>query len=252
MHLIKIKAAKFAEILRPCCQISTIFGWPPDFGVHKRRNVDNVPMAGEEEGGIMTAEPREVLADGRRERSRFSHAKIVQALLDLVAQGNISPSAAEVADAAGVGLRSVFRHFDDMDSLYQAMTQSIEARIHPIRSAPLTSDHWKGRVRELARRRMAIFESILPYRISANIKRYQSPFLMQIYRRMVREERQLVMALLPPHVLADPVLTNALNAPFSFQTWRLLRHDEELPLDEAKAVVFRLIDAVLEQIADEG
>ena len=152
-------------------------------------------MVGEEKGGIMTAEPREVLADGRRERSRFSHAKIVQALLDLVAQGNISPSAAEVAEAAGVGLRSVFRHFDDMDSLYQAMTQSIEARIQPIRSAPLTSDHWKGRVRELARRRMAIFESILPYRISANIKRYQSPFLMQIYRRMVREERQLVMAL---------------------------------------------------------
>jgi AcrR family transcriptional regulator len=209
-------------------------------------------MAGEDEGGIMTAEPREILADGRRERSRFSHAKIVQALLDLVARGNISPSAAEVADAAGVGLRSVFRHFDDMDSLYQAMTQSIEAQIHPIRSAPLTADHWKGRVREFASRRMGIFESILPYRISANIKRYQSPFLMQIYRRMVKEERQVVVALLPAHLLADPVQTNALIAPLSFQTWRLLRHDEELPLDDAKAVVIRLIDAVLDQIADEG
>ena len=187
------------------------------------------------------------LADGRRERSRSSRARIVQAMLDLVGGGNVAPSAAEVAEQAGVGLRSVFRHFDDMDSLYREMSDAIEARLMPVLLKPLAATEWKPRVRELAERRVALFETMLPYRISANIKRYQSPFLMQDYKRMIRLERQGVEALLPPAVLANSTQTNTLLAPLSFQTWRLLRHDQELSVEAARAVVLRLVDAVLAQ-----
>ena len=187
------------------------------------------------------------MADGRRERSRSSRARIVQAMLDLVGGGHVAPSAAEVAEQAGVGLRSVFRHFDDMDSLYREMSDAIEARLMPILLKPLAATEWKPRVRELTERRMTVFETMLPYRISANIKRYQSPFLMQDYKRMIRLERQGVEALLPPGLLADSAQTNSLLAPLSFQTWRLLRHDQELPVDAARAVVLRLVDAILAQ-----
>ncbi len=186
-------------------------------------------------------------ADGRRERSRSSRARIVQAMLDLVGGGHIAPSAAEVAEQAGVGLRSVFRHFDDMDSLYSEMSDSIEVRLMPVLLKPLAATEWKPRVRELAERRMTVFETMLPYRISANIKRYQSSFLMQDYKRLIRLERQGVEALLSPAVLADSAQTNALLAPLSFQTWRLLRHDQELPVEAARAVVLRLVNAVLAQ-----
>ena len=186
-------------------------------------------------------------ADGRRERSRSSRARIVQAMLDLVGGGHIAPSAAEVAKQAGVGLRSVFRHFDDMDSLYSEMSDAIEVRLMPVLLKPLAATEWKPRVRELAERRMTVFETMLPYRISANIKRYQSSFLMQDYKRLIRLERQGVEALLSPAVLADSAQTNALLAPLSFQTWRLLRHDQELPVEAARAVVLRLVNAVLAQ-----
>ncbi len=105
-------------------------------------------------------------ADGRRERSRSSRARIVQAMLDLVGGGHIAPSAAEVAEQAGVGLRSVFRHFDDMDSLYSEMSDAIEVRLMPVLLKPLAATEWKPRVRELAERRMTVFETMLPYRIS--------------------------------------------------------------------------------------
>ena len=186
-------------------------------------------------------------ADGRRERSRSTRARIVQAMLDLVGGGHIAPSAAEVAKQAGVGLRSVFRHFDDMDSLYSEMSDAIEVRLMPVLLKPLAATEWKPRVRELAERRMTVFETMLPYRISANIKRYQSSFLMQDYKRLIRLERQGVEALLSPAVLADSAQTNALLAPLSFQTWRLLRHDQELPVEAARAVVLRLVNAVLAQ-----
>lgn len=188
--------------------------------------------------------------DGRRQRSHSSRAKIVKALLDLVEGGTISPSAAEVAETAGVGLRSVFRHFDDMDSLYREMSDGIEAKVLPMMLKPLEATDWKGRIRELTERRVSVFEAILPFRISASIKRHQSEFLMQSYKRMLRVERQGVEALLPEAVLADPAQANAVLAPLSFQTWRLLRHDQELPVAMARQVVLRLVEAVLAQCAD--
>jgi AcrR family transcriptional regulator len=188
--------------------------------------------------------------DGRRARSETSRAKIVAAMLDLVGKGDIAPSAARVAETAGVGLRSVFRHFDDMDALYREMSQAIEAQVLPMALKPLTGATWRERLLEIIERRVLVFETILPFRISANIKRFQSEFLMQDYRRMLRLERTSLEAILPAHVRADIPLVDALNVPLSFQTWRLLRHDQELSIADARAVVVRLVEAVLAQIPD--
>jgi hypothetical protein len=86
-----------------------------------------------------------------------------------------------------------------------------------------------------------VFETILPYRISANLKRFQSPYLMQDYRRMLRLESDTIRSYLPATVKADVAGTHGLNVILSFQTWRLLRHDQELPFEDAKSVVRRLL-----------
>lgn len=189
--------------------------------------------------------------DGRFERSRSSRAKIVAAMLSLVGDGDVQPSAAKVAETAKVGLRTVFRHFDDMDSLYREMSEVIEAKIRPTLLKPFEATDWRGRVRELAARRVAIFETILPYRISASLKRFQSTFLMQDYRRMLRLERESIEAILPEALLADAVQVNVLHVTLNFQCWRLLRHDQELSVDKAQTVFLRLVDAVLAQIEGE-
>jgi AcrR family transcriptional regulator len=179
--------------------------------------------------------------DRRRARSSSSSAKIVVAMLDLVGRGDVSPTAARVAEVAGVGLRSVFRHFRDMDALYSEMSQVIEARIMPIVLRAFAGTDWKDRLVELAERRAELFEAIMPYRISANLRRFESPYLMQDYRRMLRLERQALEAHLPDAVRADPAAAGGLNVILSFQTWRLLRNDQELTIDAAKSVVRRLL-----------
>ena len=188
-------------------------------------------------------------SDGRRERSRSSRAKIVHAMLDLVQRGDVAPSAARVADHAGVGLRTVFRHFDDMDSLYREMSEQIEAKVMPIVLRSYDDGDWQSQLGQLAKRRAIVFEAILPYRISANIKRYQSPFLMQDYVRLLKLERQLVEALLPRAVIADALTLEALHVALSFQSWRLLRHDQNLPPAQAAAVVQRLVSNVIAGIS---
>lgn len=65
----------------------------------------------------MTGASGPAAKDGRRRRSAQSRDRIVEALLDLVAGVVVTPSAEAVAARAGVGLRTVFRHFRDMESL---------------------------------------------------------------------------------------------------------------------------------------
>ncbi|MFO6445920.1 TetR/AcrR family transcriptional regulator [Erythrobacter sp. NE805] len=183
--------------------------------------------------------------DGRRARSRSSRAKIVAAMLDLVAAGNVAPSAGEVAEVAGVGLRSVFRHFKDMDALYREMTEAIELQVLPILMRPPEGATWQQRLFDIAARRARIFETIMPYRISASLRRFESAYLMDDHRRMVRLETEALAAHLPLAVRADEAGVRGLNVVLSFATWELLRRDQNLAPEEAAAVVRRMLGDAL-------
>jgi AcrR family transcriptional regulator len=55
--------------------------------------------------------------DGRHERRRQNVDAVVDALYRLWCAGELRPSAKQIAAESGVSLRSVFRYFDDLDSL---------------------------------------------------------------------------------------------------------------------------------------
>ena len=59
--------------------------------------------------------------DGRRMRSKRSRAAIVEAALDLIREGTLVPTAQQISDRAGVGMRTFFRHFEDMEALFAAL-----------------------------------------------------------------------------------------------------------------------------------
>ena len=165
--------------------------------------------------------------------------------MELIAGGDLMPSAARVAEEAGIGLRTVFRHFDDMDSLYGEISATIAERVLPIVTAPYEGDDWRAHIRELARRRVRVFETMLPFRLAANIKRYQSPFLMGQYGQVVTIERELVLRLLPGHILTQRITSEALCAALSFQNWRALRHDQSLSSEEAGTVTAHMVEALM-------
>ncbi|HUA96675.1 MAG TPA: TetR/AcrR family transcriptional regulator [Acidimicrobiales bacterium] len=56
--------------------------------------------------------------DGRRARGIRTRDAIVSALMDLIAGGDIAPTAQRIADRAGVSVRSVYQHFTDVEGLY--------------------------------------------------------------------------------------------------------------------------------------
>jgi TetR/AcrR family transcriptional regulator, regulator of autoinduction and epiphytic fitness len=56
--------------------------------------------------------------DGRRARGMRTRAAIIDSLLELVGEGDLSPTAQRIADRAGVSVRSVYQHFNDVEGLF--------------------------------------------------------------------------------------------------------------------------------------
>src|SRR5262245_66569994 len=66
-------------------------------------------------------------SDGRVRRGQRSGQAIVEALVGLVGDGILEPTAQQVAARAGVGIRTVFRRFSDMESLFAEMSARVQA-----------------------------------------------------------------------------------------------------------------------------
>lgn len=184
--------------------------------------------------------------DGRKQRSERSRLAIVDAMLDLIEGGRIEPSAAEIAERAGVSARTVFRHFEEMDSLYREMTERMEAQIMPIVQQPFTADGWRAQLGELLDRRAMIYERIMLLKIAASIRRFSSDYLMFNYQRFIHLERVGLENVLPSDTRKDAVLMSAVEMCAGFQTWRRLRQDQNLTPDQSRDVVRLAIGKLLD------
>lgn len=186
--------------------------------------------------------------DGRRRRGSESRRKIIEAMLALIRAGHISPSAVQVAEHAGVALRSVFRHFEDMESLYREMAKHTAAALLPALMRPYASPDWRPRLHELLRRRAQVFDRIMPLKTAAQVLRFRSAFLMDDHRRHQRFERSSLEAILPRQLRRQTALFHALLLATSFQAWAQLRQAQGLTALQARAVVRRTVAGLLAQL----
>ena len=190
-----------------------------------------------------TAKPAPL--DGRRQRTVDSRARIIAAMMDLAQAGHITVSAELVAEKANVGLRTVVRHFKDMDSLYREMSLAIEARLRDEISLAFTATAWRDQVRELVGRRAAVFEIITPFKRAEAAQRHRSKWLDQDAARLTALLREILRGVLPPAVAEDPILFEALDLSLSFEAWDRLRREQRLDPLHARQVLDCVVDALL-------
>jgi AcrR family transcriptional regulator len=184
--------------------------------------------------------------DGRRQRTVDSRARIVSAMLDLTHAGHITVSAELVAERANVGLRTVFRHFNDMDSLYREMSLAIEARLRDeVGSLAYASSDWREQLAELIRRRTGVFEKIAPYKRAEAAHRHRSKVLAQDIVRLNTFLKERLRAVLPSSVARDQLLFEALDMILSFESWERLRRDQDLSPRRARDVLEGAVEKLL-------
>jgi len=198
---------------------------------------------------VRTVKPAAASADGRVRRSEKSRAAIVDALFALVGAGVLQPTAQQVAERAGVGIRSVFRHFDDMEALYATMDAQLRAEALPLLRGTPAVGTLRERALALVERRARLFERIGPYKRSANLARWRSDFLRTQHAALVRELRADLLRALPELADAPAPLVDALDVVSCFESWDRLRTDQRLSRERAQAVLGHAVLALLEGLA---
>lgn len=191
---------------------------------------------------MSTTEPQ---IDGRRKRADDNRRRIALAMLELVRAGETKPSADQVAEAAGVGRRTVFRLFDDMEGVYREMHAEMTSRLAPMFAAPFAATTWRARVDELIERRARMFEEMLPIKTAADAHRYASEFLQNEHRKITKLQRTTMLTVLPPTIVTQTDRVNALELTLSFEAWRRLRLEQKLSTKQAIATLRFMAQALL-------
>lgn len=182
--------------------------------------------------------------DGRRARADANRRRIAEAMIELVREGEVSPSADLVAERAGVGRRTVFRLFDDMDGVYSEIHSLMAAQLAPTFLQPFAGATWREKLDEIIERRARMFEVMLPVKSVADLRRPASPFLQKEHEKLTQMQRKTLNAVLPERV-ADEKL-DALDLVLSFESWRRLRREQKLAPKQAAAVLRQLVSALVD------
>jgi TetR/AcrR family transcriptional regulator of autoinduction and epiphytic fitness len=198
----------------------------------------------------MPEQPVEAKGDGRTARALRTRTAVVEALLDLIAKGEMRPPAHRIATRAGVSLRSVFQHFADLDSLMvEAGVRHLE-RVADIFWEVPASGPLEDRLDAFVSQRARWFEAVTPVRRAAAL---QEPFSDQIAqmvdtsRVMARRDVERVFGTeLDARAPGDRVeLLEALDSASCWSTWDALRRYSALDANRAAAVMKRTVVSLL-------
>ena len=190
--------------------------------------------------------------DGRTARSARTRDEVVAAFLDLLEDGTLRPTARQVAERAGVSLRSVFQHFADLESLFAEVAGRQIQRLQDLWPAPPADAPYPGRLAMFVAQRSRILEAISPVRRAAVL---QEPFSDVVAQRLkwVRDAAQAEVATtfaseIAGRAAADRVvLLAALDVATNWGTWETLRRQHAMSQEAAARAMRRMIEAVLKE-----
>lgn len=105
---------------------------------------------------------RGTLIDGRTARAVRTKDAIVDACLELIDGGDLRPTGPRIADRAGVSVRSIFQHFDDLDALFAAVGDRVTLRVSGLIGRIDPSSPLADRVDVFVAQRTEILEVLTP------------------------------------------------------------------------------------------
>jgi TetR/AcrR family transcriptional regulator, regulator of autoinduction and epiphytic fitness len=184
--------------------------------------------------------------DGRVARGALNRQAVVEAFLDLVQEGDLRPTAQRVAQRAGVSLRSVFHHFEDMEGLL-ASAADVHVAQHPLRPLPSTGP-LAGRIDAFVDQRVEIAEQVLPVYRAALLAEPFSPVVagrLASATDAMRGQLRRAFAGELRHVGDDRL--EALDLLTGFDGWARLRLRQRLSVARAKRVMREALAALLSE-----
>jgi AcrR family transcriptional regulator len=189
--------------------------------------------------------------DGRTRRSLRTREAIVDATIGLLEQGDLRPTAPRVAERADVSVRSVFQHFDDLESLHAAVAERLVERV-AVLVLPVSPElPLSERLERFVHQRCLLLEAVTPIRRAADV---HGPFSSEITARLrdgqafLRDELEHTFAPeLDAAGAARQDRLDAVDTALSWGAWDGLRHANGRTAPDAERVLGNLARAALRE-----
>ena len=193
----------------------------------------------------MTTVSTNAAPDGRRQRSERSKQAIIEAVLDMIGEGILIPTAQQVSERAGVGIRSVFRHFEDMESIFVMADEARRSRYENIFLGGDREGTLEQRILHAVEQRAKGYELYGNVMLSTLAQRWRFATLRKNYGRYQRGLRKDLHDWLPELEILDAGSCEAVHGIASFEFWNRLRDHQGLSKKAAIEIVVKMLNGLV-------
>ena len=191
--------------------------------------------------GIMANNNAVVSVDGRRQRGERTRLAIIEAALSLQEEGVLVPTAQQISDRAGVLIRSFFRHFEDMETLFKAVDDHLRDSYEALFLGGDREGSLEERVSRAIERRSDAFERLKNLMLGTKAQLWRYEMLRSNYARSQRGLRKDLEQWLPEISNLPESTRESIDAIASFEMWQRLRGEQGLTRADSAAIIQSLL-----------
>ena len=175
-------------------------------------------------------------SDGRFARSQKTKDAIVKALLKLL-RNTPFPTAEQVAKESKIGLRTVYRQFKDMESIYLSLHEECMHSLSQMFNSDVDLDKpFKERLIFAISERLTIYEKYETLFIATISNAARLPILVNQVAESYQIMRERFIKIVPEIKNLSGIRSDLLFTRISFPPWfslrKLLKHDQKTIINE--------------------
>ena len=198
----------------------------------------------------------DTVEDGRVARSRRTRAAVIDALLALYAEDNLTPTIEDIASRVGMTTRSVYHHFQDREAIAVALAEHQKTQHPELFVAGPFSGNCADRIVGLVAHRAELFETVAPVRRAALAYMHASPQIRMGQTRLAARLRRQLTRTFEPELSTLGRSTKAdsvelLDLHTSWDTWERLRRWQRLSVPRSSRLVSQLVTQTLDASAHD-
>ena len=143
--------------------------------------------------------------DGRTARRDRNREAVLDAAIELFAEGELTPSATQVAERSGVSLRSVYRYYEDLEELMRAsIARAASRNAHLFEVEGLGEGPLDERIERIVAQRRALYAAIGGMGRAAVVRARTSVLVRDQVERQMARLRDQAAAMFAPELDALP------------------------------------------------
>lgn len=181
--------------------------------------------------------------DGRTARAHRTRQAVADALLSLIDEGELRPTSKCIAERAGVSERTIFQHFEDLETLFRVAADRLGGRVVDKMSFVSNEGPFADRVVAYVNELSAMHEAMTPIRRASRLHEPFSPVLseaLSTWRGYLRRGIERVFANELAALADDAVRQDVVEAValvVTWSSWDNMRGASDFSIEHARHIM---------------